>query len=99
MNPFGIHEPCINIEKNELIFEQYIMTLNQEKYDIKVRNDDAINCNQILFDFMLRTFNRLDCLYLRERCLLTDAIIEDKMRKRSAVEIEKLTEKYGPKRK
>ena len=53
MNPFGIHEPCIKIAKNELIFEQYIMNLNRYKYDIEVqKDDDAINCNQILFDLM-----------------------------------------------
>ena len=57
MNPFGIHEPCINIAKNELIFEQYIMSLNWDKYDIEVQNDDAIKRNQIFFDFMQRTFN------------------------------------------
>ena len=47
INPFGIHEPCINIAKNELIFEQYIMALNQGKYDIEVRNYDAIKRNQL----------------------------------------------------
>ena len=36
MNPFGIYEPCIKIAKNELIFEQYIMVLNQDNYDIEV---------------------------------------------------------------
>ena len=53
MNPFGIHEPCIKIAKNKLIFEKYRMDLNQDKYDIEVqKDDDAINCNQILFDLM-----------------------------------------------
>ena len=40
------------------------MALDQEKYDIEVRNADAIKRNGILFDFMQRTFNRLDGLYL-----------------------------------
>ena len=57
------------------------MTINQGKCDIEVQNDDAIKRNRIFFDFMQRTFNRLDGLYLREMCLLIDAIIKDKLRK------------------
>ena len=53
-----------------MLFQQYRMALNQEKYDSEVQNDDAIKRNQILFDFIKRTFNRLDGLYLCERCLL-----------------------------
>ena len=52
MNPFVIHEPWIKIANNELIFEQYIMAPNWEKYDVEVQNNDAIQRNQILFDFM-----------------------------------------------
>ena len=44
-NPFGIHETCIKIAKNELIFEQYRMALDWDKYDTEVQNDDAIKCN------------------------------------------------------
>ena len=66
MNPFGIHEPCIKIAKNELIFEQYIMALNRGKYDIEVRNDDVIKRNQIFFYFMQRPFNQLGGFYLHE---------------------------------
>ena len=90
MNPFGIHELCIKIENNELLFEQYRMALNWVKYDIEIRNDDTIKRNQILFDFIQHTFNRLDGLYLHERCLLIDTIKEDQLRKQSAAEIEKL---------
>ena len=36
MNIFGIREPCIEIAKNELLFEQYRMALNRKKYDIEV---------------------------------------------------------------
>ena len=36
MNPFGIPVPCIKITRSELLFEQYRMALNQEKYDIEV---------------------------------------------------------------
>ena len=52
MNPFGIHEPCINLAKNQLIFEQYRMDLNWVNFDIEVQNDDALECNQLFFDFM-----------------------------------------------
>ena len=87
MNPFSIHEPWIKIAKNELIFEKYRMDLNQDKYDIEVqKDDDAINCNQILFDLMPWTFNLLDGFYLRERYILMDVIMEDQMRKRIAAE-------------
>ena len=73
-----------------MLFEQYTMDLNQEKYDIEVRNDDAIKCNRILFDFMQRTFNPLYGSCLHKKCLLIDTIIEDQPRKQSAAEIEKL---------
>ena len=69
------------------------MALNWEKYDIKVRNDETIKSNQILFNFMQWTFNRLDELCLREICLLIDAIMKDQLREKSAAEIEKLNRK------
>ena len=49
MNSFGIHEPCINISKSEVLFEQYIMALSKDKYDIEVQNDDIIKRKQIFF--------------------------------------------------
>ena len=93
MNPFGINEPCINIAKNQLVFEQCRMVLNREKYDIQVQNDYAINCNPLLFDFMQRTFNRLDIFYSCEMCLLIEATMEGQMRKQGAAEIENSTDK------
>ena len=75
MNPFDIGVPCVNIEKSELLFEQYRMALNWYKYDIEVQNYDAINRNRILFDFMQRKFKYLDGLYSREKRLLMDTII------------------------
>ena len=63
MNPFVIHEPCIKIANNELLFEQYRMALNRDKYDIDVINNDAIKHNGIFFNLMQRTFNQLDGLY------------------------------------
>ena len=90
INPFDIRVPCINIAKSALLFKQYRMALNQDKYDIEVRNDDAIRRNQIFFEFVQRTFNPLDGLYLSEICLLIDATMKDQLRKQSAAEIEKL---------
>ena len=57
-----------------MLFEQYRMALNWDKYDIEVRNDDTIKRNQIFFDFMQQEFNRLDILYLHKKCLLIDTI-------------------------
>ena len=52
MNPFLIGKPCIIIASRELLFEQYIMALKQDKYYIEVQNYDAVKRNQIFFDFM-----------------------------------------------
>ena len=52
MNPFEIGRPCIIISSRELLFEQYRMALKRDKYDIEVKNDDAIKRNRILFDFV-----------------------------------------------
>ena len=90
VNPFDIRVPCINIADSELLFEQYIMAPNRDKYDLEIRNYDAIKHNRILFDFMKRAFNCLDGLYLRERYLLIDAIMKYQSRKQSAAEVEKL---------
>ena len=60
------------------------MTLNRYKYDIEVRNDDAMKCNPIYFDFMQQISNRLDGFYLHEICLLIDTIMKYQFRKQSA---------------
>ena len=65
MNPFHICVPYIKISKSELLFEQYRMALNRDKYDIEVQNDDAIKRNREFVDFTQRTFNRLYGLYLK----------------------------------
>ena len=52
-----------------MLFEQYIMALNWEKYDIEVWDDDTIKRKRILFDFMQQMFNRLDGLYMDEKWL------------------------------
>ena len=62
MNPFDISKPCIKIVNSELLFGQYRMALNRDKYDIKVRYDDTIKRNQILFDFMQRSIQLSKCI-------------------------------------
>ena len=37
MNPFGIHEPCIKIEKSEVLFEQYRMALNRKNMTFRFK--------------------------------------------------------------
>ena len=71
------------------------MDLKQDKYYIEVQNDDAIKRKQIFSDFMQQTFNRLYGLYLYEQILLIYTIIENKLRKQSATEIEILNRKKG----
>ena len=99
MNPFDIGVPCINIARSEVLFEQYRMALNRDKYDIEVQNDDAIKRNQIFFDFMQRTFNCLDVLYIHEEYFLMDKSIKDKSRKQSSAEIEKMKREKKAKKK
>ena len=88
MNPFDIGKPCIKIAKSELLFEQYIMNINRDKYDIEVRDDDALKRNRILFYFMQRTFNNLDGLYMDETFILMNE--KNQLREQSAAEVERL---------
>ena len=53
------------------------MAPNQDKCDIEVRDDDANKYNQIFFDFMQRTLNFLDGLYMHENFVLIDTIKEE----------------------
>ena len=64
MNPFEIGKPCIIIARSKLVFEEYIIDLKRDKYDIEVHNGDAIKRNPILFDFMQQNFSCLDGLYM-----------------------------------
>ena len=64
------------------------MALKRDKYDIEVREDDAIKRDRIFFDFMQRTLNRMDVLYMDEHLILIDTIQKDKLRKQSAAEVE-----------
>ena len=43
------------------------MALKRDKYAIEIQKDDAIKRNQISFDFMLRIFNHLNELYVKEK--------------------------------
>ena len=62
------------------------MAIKRDKYYIEVRDDDAINCNRIFFDFMQRTFNRMDGLYMDENFILIVTIKKYQLRKQSAAE-------------
>ena len=66
INPIGIDKPCINISKSELLFEKYRMAIKRDKDAIEFQKDDAINRDQIFFDFTLRIFNHLNQLYGKE---------------------------------
>ena len=70
-----------------MLFEKYRMALNWDKYDIDVRDYDAIKRNQIFVDFMQQTFSCLDGLFMDEKCLLIDTIKKSKLRKQSAAEV------------
>ena len=57
------------------------MDLNRDKYDIEVRDDDAIKRKKIFFDFMQQTFNLLDGLYMDGKFILIDTIKKDQFEK------------------
>ena len=62
-NTLGIKQPCIMIAKNEVLFEQYKISLKQDKDAIDIEGEDAINRNRLFFYFMLRMFDHLNQLY------------------------------------
>ena len=63
MYSLGIEKPCLTIAKNEVLFEKYRMSLEQEKDAIDIDREDAINRNRLFFDFILRMFDNLNQLY------------------------------------
>ena len=71
------------------------MSLKWDKYAIEIQKDDAIQRNQIFFDFMLIIFNRLNQLYEREKSLLIYTILTYHSRNKSAKEN---TSKPSPKK-
>ena len=83
-NPVVINQPCIKVANNEVFFEKYRMALQRDKYAIEIQGDDAIKCNRLFFDFMLRMFNHLNQLYKREKSLLIYTILKYQSRKESA---------------
>ena len=87
MNPFDISN-CINIAKSYLFFEQYIMALNQDKYDIEVRDDDAIKRDRIFFiSCNERSIVWMD--YIRIKHLFDRYNQKYQLRKQSAEEVER----------
>ena len=75
-NPLGIKQPCVMIAKNELLFEQYIIALKQDKDAIDIEGEDEIKRNRLFFYFMQRMFNHLNQLYEKEKILLIDTILK-----------------------
>ena len=65
------------------------MAFKQDKDAIEIQKDDAIKRNRIFFDFMLRMFNNLNQLYVKEKSLLIDIILKYQSRNDIAKEIEK----------
>ena len=65
------------------------MALKWDKDTIEIQKDDAIKRNRIFFDFMLRMFNRLNQLYVKEKIILIDTILKYQSRNESAKEVEK----------
>ena len=66
-----------------MLFEQYIISLKWKKNAIDIEEEDAINRNQLFFDFMLRMFDHLNKLYEMEKSLLIDAILKYHLRNES----------------
>ena len=96
MNPLGIDQPCLKIASNEFLFEKYRIALKRDKYAVDIDGNDAIDSQQLVFDFMLRMFYHLNQLYEMEKSLLIDAILKYHLRKESAKEN---TSKPSPSRK
>ena len=67
IDPIGIDKPCIKIADSELLFDIYRMARKRDKDAIEIQKDDVIKHNQIFFDFMLRMFNHLNELYVKEK--------------------------------
>ena len=70
MNPLGIDQPCLTIANNEVLFEQYIITLKRDNNAIDIDGEDAINSNRLCFDFMLIMFDHLNQLYEMKKVFL-----------------------------
>ena len=70
MNPLGIDRPCLNISKDELLFEKYRIAFKRDKDAIDIDGNDAIVSHQLVFDFMLIMFDNLNQLYEMEKVFL-----------------------------
>ena len=74
------------IAKNKVLFEQYRISLKQEKDAIDIEGEDEINRNRLFFDFMLIMFDHINQLYEKEKSILIDTILKYHLRKESAKE-------------
>ena len=86
MNPLGIKQPCIMIARNEVLFEQYRISLKRDKDAIDIEGEDEIKRKRLFFDFMPRMFDHLNQLCEMEESLLIDKILKYHLRKESAKE-------------
>ena len=66
MNPLGIDRPCLEIVSNELLFEKYRIALKRDKDAIDIDGNDAIDSHRLVFDFMLRMFDHLNQLPVKD---------------------------------
>ena len=48
MNPLGIKQPCIMIARNEVLFEQYRISLKRDKDAIDIDGYDAIDSHRLV---------------------------------------------------
>ena len=86
MNSLGIIQPCLTIVNNEVLFEKYRISLKWDNDVIDIDEDDAINSNRLVLDFMLRMFDHINQLYEKEKSVLIDTILKYHLRKESAKE-------------
>ena len=61
----------------------YRIALKRNKDSIDIDEDDVIYSHRLVFDFMLRMFDRLNQLYEMEKSLLIDAILKYNLSKES----------------
>ena len=94
-NPLGIKQPCIIIAKNEVLFEQYRISIKRDKDAIGIEGKDEIKHNRFIFDLMLRMFDHLNQLYEKEKSLIIYTILTYQSRNKSAKEN---TSKPSPKK-
>ena len=77
MNPFGVSESCAAIKTDPSLFEKYRVALTRDRYDIDLREDDAIERYKNFFYFVNRSFKHLGYLFNEERFHIIAAMREN----------------------